>query len=208
MTLPRDYLSVQTRMTDKGDEALFTTDFTKANAIETCPRWGLVRYHEHKRMPGEARSTALEMGTAAHQAYACVRLFQLHEYAEKTYANWDKRLLHKTGVRLFGESRWEKIYEWFTITEDQRRRVSSACNYVLNTSGYYDDPDDKRRTLSNLEQSIQLYIDNQVLDKDIPYVNVEIGFVGIEVPFQFVVEYEYETMLPGALTYPVRFCGK
>ena len=69
---------------------------------------------------------------------------------------------------------------------------------VLDTSGFYDDPRDKRRTLSNMEECIYAYInrwrwDHPVWMRDRTDPTSD---VGIEIPFDIVVEIDYGAIDP------------
>lgn len=170
---------------EEGKEDIPAFDYTKLTALNTCPRWGLIRYDQHKRMPGDARNTALEMGHAAHQCFAAVRLFELLEFGRLVYGDrFDHDAVVAHGTKLFGAERYAEIDRLFTAGEDPRRRVNSIAIYVANTSGFYDDPHDRRRTLSALEESIASYIDRLELGKRLPIIA---PFIGIEVPFDITI---------------------
>lgn len=172
---------------DQGKEEIPTFDFTKLTAINTCPRWGLIRYDQHKRMPGNGRNTALEMGTAAHECFSAVRYFELLEWGEAVFGDsYRPNVVQEKGLKLFGPDRLAEIERLHGADEDIRRRVNSIALYVANTSGFYDDPSDRRRTLSNLEASIVSYIDRTELGKRLPIIQ---PFVGIEVPFDITITF-------------------
>lgn len=173
---------------DKNNPLIPAFDYTKLTALNTCPRWGLIRYDQHKRMPGDGRSLALEMGSAAHDGFAAIRLFELHEYGRAVYGRkLTQKRIDETGIRLFGEVRYAKIRDLMSSSEDARRRVIAVAFHAVNTSGFYDDPSDKRRTLSNLEDSLVGYIERLELGRRVPLVTREI--VGIEVPFDITLDY-------------------
>jgi hypothetical protein len=52
-------------------------DHTRATAIHTCPRWGIVRNMHGKSLEVEGRQVPLECGNALHQSFAAHRLWQL-----------------------------------------------------------------------------------------------------------------------------------
>lgn len=175
--------SMKVRLATSEDKHLPAFDYTKLTAINTCPRWGLIRYDQHKKMPGEARAMPLEAGAAAHEAYSAIRMFQA------LTPHPDGELMHHVilshMVRLLGEERTLKLYELYNSNEDERQRVNAMAIYALNTSGFYDDPSDKRRTMSNLEQSLIAYVDRLDLKRDIPIITDKL--IGIEVPFDLVI---------------------
>lgn len=175
---------------DRNDPSIPVFDYTKLTALNTCPRWGLVRYDQHKRMPGEGRSMALEAGSASHECYSAIRFFELLEYGREKYGEqFDAAVVDDAGRKLLGNERYDTIKSLSTSAEDVRRRVNSVAIYTANTSGFYDDPSDRRRTLSNMEASLIAYIDRLELGSRIPYVNWETGFVGIEVPFDVTLTF-------------------
>lgn len=171
---------------EKQDPSIPAFDYTKLTALNQCPRWGLVRYDQHKKMPSNQRSTALEMGGAAHQAYAAIRFFELMESGEFADSKYHS-LIYQYGLKQFGEERFHHIMNLWGSKEDTRRRVNAIALHILNTSGYYDDPNDRRRTLSNLETSMLAYIDRLELGTRIPVVRDRL--VGIEVPFDLCITF-------------------
>src|SRR5689334_14562472 len=82
---------------EKDVPSIPTFDYTKLTALNMCPRWGLIRYDQHKRMPGCSRSMSLEAGSAAHQAFAAIRWFELLESK-----GLDDQL-DSAGLKQFGE---------------------------------------------------------------------------------------------------------
>src|SRR6478609_2345379 len=209
-----DFSRCTIRPTTPADHDLPTFDNTKLVAINTCPRWGLIRYDQHKRMPGEGRSTALEMGTAAHIAFAAIRFFQLLEFGRDTYGkSYSQKVVDAAGARVLGKDFYAACLRIFKSKEDQRRRVNAIAIYAANNAGYYDDPSDKRRTISNLENSLIAYIERYPIEQRIPYVEWDTGFVGIEVGIDVVVTFPSMSATTSSyeeLTSPVsiRFIGK
>lgn len=186
------------------DQSLPAFDFTKLTAINTCPRWGLIRYDQHKRMPGNGRETALEMGAAAHQCFAAIRLFELLEFGPERYGEeYDREAVDKRGIDLFGADRYAEILRLHGSSEDRRQRLCATAIYVANTAGYYDDPKDRRRTLSNLENSLIAYIDRSEIGRRVPLVQ---PFIGIEVPFDVTIEFQHDG--PNAWGEKLRYIGK
>ena len=53
-------------------------DNTKLVALNTCPTYGIVRYELHKTYKSGSRAMALEAGSAAHEAYAAIRIGDLY----------------------------------------------------------------------------------------------------------------------------------
>lgn len=199
-------LNVSVRMATPEDADLDAYDNTKLQAVNTCPTWGILRYQMHRVYSSEGRAMALEAGSAEHEVFAAVRLWQLLHYDMKDSQNrYD--LFHFHGRRLFGD-KFEAMLD--TIKEngqDERTRCLNFCLQALYSSGFYDDPYDRRRTMSNLEEAAILYIDRWdftkyplwIRDRDDPESDV-----GIEIAFDVVVSFE----TVGGITYSYRFTGK
>lgn len=199
--------SVSVRLTDysnPADLALPAYDNTRLQAINTCPTWGILRYAMHKSMTGPGkRQMALEMGAAAHEVFAAVRLWQLRRYQGLV----DLADFH--GPRLFGSTRYElMLSNWQERqNEDDRAQSFAFCLTALETAGFYDDPSDKRRTYTNLEEGCIAYIDRWdwnrmpvwVRDATDPHSDV-----GIELPFDVVLSF----VLEDGTTRHYRFIGK
>lgn len=197
-------LVAEFRMATTDDLALETYDHTKLSAVNTCPTWGITRYQMHKRMPGEGRAMALEAGTAMHHVFAFIRLVTLMNQlddmdkpTEFVSAVWKHH-----GRRLFGEERLVRIKEQISHAEDVVDVCKRGAVAVLDTSGFYDDPRDKRRTLSNMEECAYAYInrwrwDNPIWMRDIDDPTSD---VGIEIPFDLVVSVDGAARLSFRLT--------
>jgi hypothetical protein len=176
-------------MAEREDMNIMTYDHTKLSAINTCPTWGIIRYGMHKGMPGEGRAMALEAGSAMHECFAFVRLVSLIKQYEGNKEFQDKLWDHH-GARLFGAERMSYIEQATQSCFDPMDMAKTGALAVLETSGFFDDPRDKRRTLSNLEECIYAYVNRWrwdhpvwIRDKTDPTSDV-----GIEIPFDLVVE--------------------
>jgi hypothetical protein len=154
------------------DTSLPAYDNTKLVAGNTCPRWGILRYQMHKvhEHSLNSRAMALEAGSACHEVFAAVRLYQLYFYdtmnnRSPLHGNDGRaeRLFDLHGMRLFGEGRWALLKEVIenASKEDEHTRFIRFALTALETSGFYDDPRDKRRTMSNLEEACLAYIDRR-----------------------------------------------
>lgn len=184
-----DVLAVKVSLTTPEDaKTLKAFDYTKLTAVNTCPTWGILRYGLHRTAasPG-GRSMALEAGSAAHEVFAAVRLFQLREHMGLV-----KHADHH-GVRLFGETRYEKMVEHLSNDGlSSKSKCYAFCLEALYTSGFYDDPSDKKRTVSTLEEACIAYIDRWPFDSKPVWVrDVEdpTSDVGIEVPFDITLTF-------------------
>jgi hypothetical protein len=152
-----------------------------------------MRYQMHKRMPSTGRAMALECGSAMHEVFAFVRVASLVQQSHATHDRdfvRDRYWFHAS--RLFGVERADAILSAMNGADNDdivgAAKRGAIC--VLDTSGFYDDPRDKRRTLANMEEAAFAYIDRWrwndrvwVRDPDDPRSDV-----GIEWPFDMVVE--------------------
>jgi hypothetical protein len=185
---------VSFRLATPADIHLPTYDNTKLVAFNTCPTWGVMTYAMHKKMPGAGRAMPLECGTVMHEMFSWVRLCilskQLRELAQ-TNGGFDHSMaafMHH-GLRLFGQKRFSDIISQAIGIHNHIDHCKTGAIAVLETSGYYDDPSDKRRTLTNMIECALAYIDkvrweDHVWMRD---VNDPCGDVGIEIPFDVVV---------------------
>ena len=199
--------SVSARLATPADAHLNTYDNTKLQAVNVCPTWGILRYDMHKTFENNSRAMALEAGSAMHELFAAVRLYQLCFYdlgykidESKLSVSVDDLpdLVKFHGNRLFNTvdnpNRFSDMVEELN-KPDERDRCLNFCLQSLYSSGFYDDPSDRRRTMSNLEEAAILYIDRWnfsrypiwIRDKDDPNSDV-----GIEIAFDCVLTYTFE----------------
>jgi hypothetical protein len=93
------------------------------------------------------------------------------------------------GTHLFGLERMEHVDKQIEPATD----ISDVCKRgavaILDTGGFYDDPRDKRRTLSNLEECAFAYINRWRYDHAIWRRTLDDprADVGIEIPFEIAV---------------------
>lgn len=200
---------VSVRLTEEKDLVLPAYDNTKLVAINTCPTWGILRYSMHKSMSlpasqGGNRQMPLECGSAAHEFFAAVRLWQVRTYQKGPHS---EALSDLHGVRLFGNTRYQAMLQAVVPTEDERIQSLQFCLSALESSGFYDDPRDRRRTYTNLEEACIAYLDRWdwhrmpvwIRDDDNPNSDI-----GIELPFDIVLSF----LLEDKSTLEFRFIGK
>jgi hypothetical protein len=125
-----------------------------------------------------------------HQFFAAFRCWQLD------YIQGKPNHAMAAGIRIFGEDRWKDTWKKVRRTPpNDIDRVSTLAHEILHTSGYYDDPKDQTRTLSNMETASVVYA-----REVIPHLhNWPIWLadeksaskpIGIEIIFDVVLEYE------------------
>jgi len=181
-------------------------DYTKWSAINTCPTWGITRYQMNLRMPGGGRALALEAGHALHEVFSWVRLATLMDQCEQAGKDkvWLDRLYDWHGMRLFGHERLEHLTSKIEDADDLPDACKRGAIALLDTSGYYDDPRDKRRTLSNMEEAAYAYVNRWRFDHRIWMRDYDdpTSDVGIEIPFEL-----YAT-ISGMDFFQFRFVGR
>lgn len=194
---------VKVYVTPEHEKHLQWFDNTRLTAIATCPRWGLIRYMENKAMSLNGRAMALEAGSACHEFFAAVRLYQLG-YVQGHM----EHMLYKA-AKLFGD-KFVNMLNHVPHTHkykqgDWSQEALRFCLEALYQSGFYDDPDDRYRTMSNLEAACIGYFDRWNFDSRPVYVhdvNDPKAFVGVEDSFDVVVDFE------DGITEKVRFTGR
>jgi hypothetical protein len=200
---PNDY-TCECRMATDADLALEAFDHTKLAAINTCPTWGILRYQMHKSVRLEGRAMALEAGGAMHEVFSWVRLASL--VAQQEERGRDQQFIDQLykfhGTRLFGHERLAHIDSQIR----DENIISEVCKRgaiaVLDSGGFHDDPRDKRRTMSNLEEAAFAYINRWRFDHPVWIRDGEdpTSDVGIEIPFDVVVSITGMDMLRFRLT--------
>lgn len=181
--------TISFRLATPDDAYLPVYDHTALSNVNTCPTWGIIRYVKHKRMEGSARAMALEAGDVSHQVFAAHRLFQLGMIQKKP------ELMAKHGFRIFGEERFIEMTGAYDGNATERTNIINFCLQALYTSGYFDDPYDKYRTVTNIAESCMVYFDTidprryPVWIRDPSDPNSD---VGIEIAFDIVVDITFE----------------
>ena len=206
-------ISLNMRMATDEDAHLPAYDHTKLSAINTCPTWGILRYSMHKRMPNASRAMALEAGSASHEGFAAVRLYQYQAFQAKNPIQKDNVEFH--ALRLFGEERYRRMHK--TLSDGATHRTN-AINFTIEaveSSEFYDDLSDTRRTISNISESLIAYIDAYDFERYPIWIRDPEDAttdIGIEIPFDIVVDIEYAFHDDDVCTitdkFQARFTGK
>lgn len=165
----------------------------------------------------------LEAGSAMHEVFAAVRLWQLwwhdlkepHRVYDESVRTDCPLLIWYHGCRLFGQDRFEAMLEEVRDNEDDRTNCINFCLQSLYSSGFYDDPRDTRRTMANLEEAAIMYIDrwnftrNPIWVRDLCDVQSDVGIeIAFDVVITFVIETVNEAGISDTETKHYRFCGK
>lgn len=173
------YLATHVVVEPTTNKELPIYDFSTLNAVEQCPKWGIVRYVHQKAFPSDAekRQLALEAGTAMHSAWAAIRLMWLL----KETGNPD--LFVREAKRIFKD----KAEEIFGPAMRATNTPLEAGLNALACSGYYDDPRDRKRTLNNMEEALMYAVASW------PFGHMPISiiddFVGIEQTIDVTITY-------------------
>jgi len=166
------------------DSGTIFYDYTKLTAINTCPTYGVLRYAHHKTeipLTMSGRKLAIEAGKACHDFFAALRMWTLLQRADNfgDYSNMHEKV-HAHGFKLFGRDRWQSMISQPQDADPQTNALNFALD-ALHTSGYYDDPSDRKRTMSNMEASMIAYL-TRYFQSDMP-VAVKGDLIGVEIPF-------------------------
>lgn len=167
------------------DSGVVFYDYTKLTAINTCPTWGVLRYALHKTdtpMTYTGRNLAIECGKACHDFFAALRMWTLlnSSFYMTQPPDFSDDLLHKHGNKLFGRDRWDSMLQQPQDADPQTNALNFALD-ALHTTGYYDDPSDRKRTMSNMEASCIAYL-QRYFQSNMP-VAVKGDLIGVEIPF-------------------------
>lgn len=172
------------------DHSLRAYSHSMLNTIATCPTKGLVTYVADKVMSNKGRALPLEAGSASHEAYAAARLWQLGIY-QGLSAHMDHH-----GVRLFGEDKYEgMLHAMADAGDDRRLAMLRFCLEAFYQYGYYDDPADKRRTFTNIEEALIAYLQRFDLKRNV-WVQDRSNpkaMVGIEIPLDVTITFKWTT---------------
>jgi hypothetical protein len=185
-------ISLDMRMATDEDSELPTYDHTKLSAVNTCPTWGILRYKMHKRMPNSSRAMALEAGSASHEGFAAVRLYQYMAFQAKNKVQKTNVDFH--ALRLFGESRYKSMHDTLSKSATHRTNTINFAIEAVESCGFYDDITDGRRTLSNIEEALIAYIDTYDMERYPVWIRDKgdaATDIGIEIPYDIVCTIKY-----------------
>jgi hypothetical protein len=199
-------------MATEDDAHLPHYDHTKLSAINTCPTWGILRYTHHKKMPGASRSMALEAGSASHEAFAAVRWYQYKTFQCKTKVQHENAAYQ--GNLLFPNGRFARMLSVLSESATDRTNCINFAIESIESTDFYDDISDNRRTLSNISESMIAYIDAYDMERYPIWIRDPLDpktDIGIEIGFDVVVDILYSTSDykdGDNETMQVRFTGK
>lgn len=180
---------ISIRWSTPDDAHMFQYSHSIVESILTCPVYGLIRYYKRKYYPTK-RQMPLEAGGAMHDVFAAVRLWQLLRKQDLPGH------FHFHGGRLFGQDRMAASFHQM---RDPRDELLSFTYRILNSGDFYDDPDDRVRTIANMEETTTRYVDEMMRRMDDNPIWVADPFeatapVGIELPFDIVVTWRGKSL--------------
>lgn len=198
-------------------------DFSMMNSISTCPMYGITRYIHNKVFTINEREMALECGGLCHNCFAIYRACSIYyrgikENNENLVAIGIKHIARFIQEVLMDVDEAKAVEFCHELIEKAEEKTTPVAKYtifsdfLIDNSGYYDDPGDKKRTVENIKTSLLAYLSNfldLIIDEpvwiaDETDINTK---VGIEIPFDVRVDIEFEAN--NALNIqPIHFIGK
>lgn len=173
------------------EQGVIFYDNTKLVAVNTCPTFGVLRYGLHRTETAiGGRNLALECGAACHDFFAALRMWTVIDRCNAD-STLNIKQIDDHGIRLFGNERWSSMFRVQQDSDPKDNAIRFALE-ALHSSGYYDDPNDRKRTLANMEVACLTYTE-RYFQSDLP-VLVRDDFIGVEVPF--VIEIGIERLWP------------
>lgn len=149
MIEPLQYIVRQTTDDEFKSNMPYLTS-SMVEAVNTCPRWGVIHNVLGKRFTTGYRQMALEAGSLMHDVFAGLNL--LHIGIARGLIDH----MHFHGSLLFGNERWKFIWTEATkkdanLTLESKNAFERFVFTIIGTSDFYDDPNDRNRTVANLE---------------------------------------------------------
>lgn len=133
-------------------------------AVNTCPRWGIIHNVLNKHFNSGYRQMALEAGSLMHEIFSILNLVQVgHKQGYEEH-------MHYHAAQLLTKERWEFVYKEATtkspIELNDTNSLERLVYLAIASSGYEDNPEDKNRTIANLEhcslELIDYYLRNLI----------------------------------------------
>lgn len=186
-------LHVDARLPTPEDETLPWVDFSTLKEIQLCPTKGVVKYIAHKWPTAEHRDMPLEAGNAFHLMCAAWNLYKLG----------DKEKISE----LFGSPYAFPLCAMLDSVEASVAgggdpAILFALSALHDASGFYDNPDDKKRTTKAIEDAFMLHwVPNQL-------ENVTGTLVAVEKPIEYVLTIEYLDNTAAVCTCKVKYRGR
>lgn len=178
-------------------------DFSMINAINTCPMYGITRYVHNKVFTVNEREMALECGALCHNCFAIYRALSIYyrgisesdKHLQAIGIKHIARFIQEVLMDIDEAKAVEFCHELLKQAEEKTTPLAKYTifsDFLIDNSGYYDDPDDKKRTIENIKSSLLSYLSNflELIQDEPVWINnsEEIDtLVGIEIPFDLKV---------------------
>lgn len=179
-------------------------DFSLLNSVSTCPFYGILRHVHSKVLTVNERNMALECGTLCHECFACYRALSVYYRGETEKDYQVSKLGYDYIVNIFQELMPEldidrvnevlhELFEEAKTKTTLLAKYTIFSNFIIDNSGYYDDPDDKKRTIDNIKESLLSYLSNflDIIQKEPVWFDIEQQKLGIEIPFDLNITITY-----------------
>lgn len=186
--------------TDEDKANLVAMDHSMLSGMDTCPTYATIRYVNSKTFAGGGRALALEAGTVCHEGFSLVRWYQL-KYVEN-----QPKLADAWMKCNFSPDRGTEFNAVLGKATSHHTNLKNLMETAVLTSGYFDDPFDKRRTIGNIIDSLSHYVDMWDFERFPNWIGPK-GEIGIEVGFDLVITFIIEHD-GGTTIHEVRFTGK
>lgn len=146
-------------------------DFSILNSINTCPFYGIVRHIHNKTFSVNERNMALECGDLCHKCFAVYRALSIYDrgIVEKNSIIFEiglreikkvfSEVLSDTTIEIMNEC----VDDCFKKAEEFTTKLAKYTvfsDFIIDNSAYYDDPNDKKRTIANIKDSLTYYLSN------------------------------------------------
>lgn len=168
------------RYNEATDAALPWLDNTRATAINTCNRWGIVTYIHSKVMTSPDRLLAPEAGAAMHRFFAAWNAYD------------DSLPLH----HVFKPDELAQMHEAAEASGDPKLSFAMEALYL---SSYCDSAADNKRTLVNMENACRKWADFQTGRAH--------KVLAVEVKFRYVLTLEYQEGCTTLRRHDLVYCG-
>ena len=184
-------------------------DFSILNSVSTCPFYGIVRHILNKSFVVNERNMALECGDLCHKCFATYRALSIY-YRGVTENKDTLKLIGTHQIQRFfmeaipdisEEEANDFILDCFERTEEfttMLAKYTIFSDFIIDNSGYYDDPEDKKRTIANIKDSLRFYCSSflDLVEEEPVWIENEEDIdtkVGIEIPFDVYIKIKYST---------------
>ena len=187
-----ELVGLKARMSTEDDMHLDYYSNNRLTSINTCPTFGVLTSSQHKEMPNANRAMPLEAGGVSHDGFAAVRWYQYYYFQCYNSTQEANAMFH--GDRLFPNGRFGQMFDTINTNSTHRTNVINFACEAVETADFYDDISDKKRTISNIQEALIAYVDAWDMERYPVWIRDPLDpktDIGIEIPFDIVIEIEY-----------------